>query len=719
MSAGGDVKADLFGSSGSFDIHGDIRSDQVNIVLGGDSSAQSIRAKKISVKRGAKRRTILGISLGTRPASATLSTDSIEGDEVYLEGVDSKTVRGGRVKIGPRCRIESVEYAESLQIDPNAVVKRHTYTGTGAIPPVEKPTKATRDAEEPTFGPVIERVLYADVGKDCFIDLDTGELFTRPQDFPSEWMAQVKWFREHGVDARTGCLYPVKWSREDGVDAAAGSLHPDPLDMLRGGLSFMDAVVTVDGKDEWKTITPDVLRADPWLTKGGVGHGALLPAPGRVPRGWARRGSLRFRTREGGIGVLILAFTDKPIGVKIRYKMIVSRAARGPAPPPRSSTPKPAEKAKKQAWGEAVEGLRCRWVGRTEPVAAGSAPRIAMQVENVSSEVMFWQARSGVTWHIPLRGSRSGRSGILPKFEVRPGRGCRSVPLKEARSHRQGSGDAIGYFRLERAGRLTMVTEYAWILDKPGQVTIAGYVNRRAPGGGVRFSVAHDGEFPADPNRVTCPPLVLQVVPGSPDAAHAYDTVWSEPVDGLQAGITYGFGKRPSAYSRWTALSFRMRNVSDKSITLWYCPTAYDEEPGPVVLDKAGRKQRVEVVSDGRKDPLIKHTLKPGDLLGGGSAGFVAQPRGYTGTKTAGPILYAEPGKYTLTHTFRYNLDGSDRPNKQITVGSVEITILPSTDAQPAVQPSGSARDSAWGEGTYGLRIRLVSPAGEGAGGRA
>jgi len=47
----------------------------------------------------------------------------IEADEISLEATVAKMVRGKRVTIGPGCRIDQVEYTESLQIDPKSVVR--------------------------------------------------------------------------------------------------------------------------------------------------------------------------------------------------------------------------------------------------------------------------------------------------------------------------------------------------------------------------------------------------------------------------------------------------------------------------------------------------------------------------------------------------------------------------------------------------------------------
>jgi cytoskeletal protein CcmA (bactofilin family) len=144
---GGDVEAEQFRSSGAFEVKGLLNADRVAIALGGHSRAREIGGEEIVVIRRS-----VGFGLfrwGT--GSATLEAQAIEGDDVYLEGTHADVVRGRRVKIGPGSRIGTVEYSESLAIDPEAEVRQHKYTGTDDPPPapsedsVERPAGWARD----------------------------------------------------------------------------------------------------------------------------------------------------------------------------------------------------------------------------------------------------------------------------------------------------------------------------------------------------------------------------------------------------------------------------------------------------------------------------------------------------------------------------------------------------------------------------------------------
>lgn len=47
-----------------------------------------------------------------------MSASVIEATDIYLENTTAQTVRGARVKIGPNCRIDRVEYSETFALDP-------------------------------------------------------------------------------------------------------------------------------------------------------------------------------------------------------------------------------------------------------------------------------------------------------------------------------------------------------------------------------------------------------------------------------------------------------------------------------------------------------------------------------------------------------------------------------------------------------------------------
>jgi len=120
LAAGGDVEASELRGRGAFRIDGLLAADQLELELDERSWAREIGGERITVR---KRESFWGWLARWWGRQIKLSAETIEADEIYLEATVAKTVRGKRVTLGPECRIERVEYSESLHIDPKSVVK--------------------------------------------------------------------------------------------------------------------------------------------------------------------------------------------------------------------------------------------------------------------------------------------------------------------------------------------------------------------------------------------------------------------------------------------------------------------------------------------------------------------------------------------------------------------------------------------------------------------
>jgi cytoskeletal protein CcmA (bactofilin family) len=107
-----DVTVKSFSSSGGLDIGGVLNADKIKISINGDSKIGSIKGKSIEIKR------LLDIIF----RNSRLNTDRIEGDEVALENVNAKFVKGRTVKLGSNCNIDVVEYKETISVDSGAKV---------------------------------------------------------------------------------------------------------------------------------------------------------------------------------------------------------------------------------------------------------------------------------------------------------------------------------------------------------------------------------------------------------------------------------------------------------------------------------------------------------------------------------------------------------------------------------------------------------------------
>ena len=130
LRAEGDVEAEIFKASGGFKIGGLLSADRVEIKLGGRCEVREIGGEKIEVTRGGWREKgiLLDglIKLFTGGGTAELHTSQIEGDDILLEDTIADIVRGKRVEIGPGCKIDAVEYSESLRVADGAIVKNQS-----------------------------------------------------------------------------------------------------------------------------------------------------------------------------------------------------------------------------------------------------------------------------------------------------------------------------------------------------------------------------------------------------------------------------------------------------------------------------------------------------------------------------------------------------------------------------------------------------------------
>jgi cytoskeletal protein CcmA (bactofilin family) len=119
--------ADVITCTGEIKVGKELIADEIVIDLYGRSSAGEIGGGNIKIRRYPENKiskflhTIFLIELFR---SASMKTDIIEGDEIYLEFTKAKVVRGKNVKIGPGCEIDYVEYSESFIRSEKAVIKK-------------------------------------------------------------------------------------------------------------------------------------------------------------------------------------------------------------------------------------------------------------------------------------------------------------------------------------------------------------------------------------------------------------------------------------------------------------------------------------------------------------------------------------------------------------------------------------------------------------------
>jgi cytoskeletal protein CcmA (bactofilin family) len=128
LSVGADVEAEEFDAGGSFKIDGLLNANRINIRIGRFCYAREIGGEDIYASthkvywHGIFKSWFTGFWNDRTWGTNKLHAELIEGTNVSLEHTHAKIVRGNRVKIGPGCQIELVEYTDSLEIDPESSV---------------------------------------------------------------------------------------------------------------------------------------------------------------------------------------------------------------------------------------------------------------------------------------------------------------------------------------------------------------------------------------------------------------------------------------------------------------------------------------------------------------------------------------------------------------------------------------------------------------------
>jgi cytoskeletal protein CcmA (bactofilin family) len=117
-------EVESFKASGSFKIQGLLNAGQVIINLGGKSSVKEIGGEHIEIRVSVIDnfffKKVIDKMFNTK---GELTTELIEGDEIYLENTIAKIVRGNNVTIGDGCNIGLIEYSGEINISSDSMVK--------------------------------------------------------------------------------------------------------------------------------------------------------------------------------------------------------------------------------------------------------------------------------------------------------------------------------------------------------------------------------------------------------------------------------------------------------------------------------------------------------------------------------------------------------------------------------------------------------------------
>lgn len=116
------VEAEEFKSRGSFSIDKELNAHFVHGIIYGSCYAKEIGGERIEIESFASKGSIWGTIISLFRPAPVLKSDIIEGTTIYLENTHAKVVRGGQIRIGPHCKIDRVEYMDTLDISPDSTV---------------------------------------------------------------------------------------------------------------------------------------------------------------------------------------------------------------------------------------------------------------------------------------------------------------------------------------------------------------------------------------------------------------------------------------------------------------------------------------------------------------------------------------------------------------------------------------------------------------------
>lgn len=121
----GDVEGENVNISGGGSIEGLLNAEIVSIKTGESLHIGSIGGTQIRVEEnvGSGDLRIFGFTFKNKVKNSKLTTESVEGDEIYLENTEANVVRGKNVIIGTNCKINRVEYSGTYECHETSTVK--------------------------------------------------------------------------------------------------------------------------------------------------------------------------------------------------------------------------------------------------------------------------------------------------------------------------------------------------------------------------------------------------------------------------------------------------------------------------------------------------------------------------------------------------------------------------------------------------------------------
>lgn len=126
IKVGGDIEAEKAVINGGLKCGGLINAEElvINLNSRGNVTANSIGGSKILVdaKSIAHHPGFFEKIFGWNEGGKLIVEESIEGDEIFLENTEAKTVIGNNVNIGAGCKIFTLQYSGEAKISPYAQI---------------------------------------------------------------------------------------------------------------------------------------------------------------------------------------------------------------------------------------------------------------------------------------------------------------------------------------------------------------------------------------------------------------------------------------------------------------------------------------------------------------------------------------------------------------------------------------------------------------------
>jgi cytoskeletal protein CcmA (bactofilin family) len=124
-----DCASEVFDSQGGFVIGGLLNAGKIDITVYATCKVKEIGGEQVNVRFGRGFELGLGVRkfinsiFPSWPFNPVLLTDTVEGDDIYLEHTTAKVVRGANVRIGEGCQIDLVEYRNKFEKDSDPTIK--------------------------------------------------------------------------------------------------------------------------------------------------------------------------------------------------------------------------------------------------------------------------------------------------------------------------------------------------------------------------------------------------------------------------------------------------------------------------------------------------------------------------------------------------------------------------------------------------------------------